>query len=110
MGNFCNAHARNYLCICRICELVLYNGLAKGLNFKEETVNPPSPGQTIFLTVSFQSLSHLKSNMAESDEEVDVEDVSDGEQTNNLRGLGDDDQKDKWCGNVLGFICNNFSY
>lgn len=49
----------------------------------------------------------LKSNMAESDEEVDVEDVSDGEQTTNLRGLGDDDQKDKWYGNVLGFICNN---
>jgi len=47
--------------------------------------------------------------MAESDEEVDVEDVSDGEQTNNLRGLGDDDQKDKWCGDVLGFICNDFS-
>lgn len=45
--------------------------------------------------------------MAESDEEVDVEDVSDGEQTTNLRDLGDDDQKDKWYGNVLGFICNN---
>jgi len=38
--------------------------------------------------------------MAESDEEVDVEDVSDGEQTTNLRGLGDDDQKDKWYGIV----------
>ena len=44
--------------------------------------------------------------MAESDEDVDVEDVSDGEQTTNLQGLGEDDHKDKWYGNVLGFICN----
>ena len=48
--------------------------------------------------------------MAESDEEVDVEDVSDGEQTTNLRTLGDDDQKEKWYGNVLGFICDSFGY
>lgn len=54
--------------------------------------------------VSFQSLSHSKSKMAESDEEVDIEDVSDGEQTTNLRVLGDDDQKDKWYSNVLCFI------
>lgn len=46
--------------------------------------------------------------MAESDEEVDVEDVSDGEQTTNLRVLGDDDQKEKWYSNVLCFICNYF--
>lgn len=46
--------------------------------------------------------------MAESDEEVDVEDFSDGEQTTNLRVLGDDDQKDKWYSNALCFICNNF--
>ena len=46
--------------------------------------------------------------MAESDEEVDIEDVSDGEQTTNLRVLGDDDQKDKWYSNVLCFIWNNF--
>ena len=48
--------------------------------------------------------------MAESDEEVDVEDVSDGEQTTNLRALGEDDQKEKWYGNVLGLICNTFSF
>ena len=46
--------------------------------------------------------------MAESDEEVDVEDFSDGEQTTNLRVLSYDDQKDKWYSNALCFICNNF--
>ena len=71
--------------------------------------SPPSPGQvSIFPNVSFQSLSHPKFKMAESDEEVDVEDVSDGEQTTNLRVFGDDDQKDKWYSNVLCFIFNNF--
>lgn len=55
---------------------------------------------------SRSSLSYPKYNMAESDEDVDVEDVSDGEQTTNLQGLGEDDHKDKWYGNVLGFICN----
>ena len=68
----------------------------------------PSPGQASLSNLPFQSLSHPKSKMAESDEEVDVEDFSDGEQTTNLRVLGDDDQKDKWYSNALCFICNNF--
>lgn len=48
--------------------------------------------------------------MAESDEDVDVEDISDGEQITNLRDLAEDDQKDKWYGNVWSLICNNKSF
>ena len=44
--------------------------------------------------------------MAESEEEVDVEDISDGEQISNLRDLAEDDHKDKWYDNVSGFISN----
>lgn len=44
--------------------------------------------------------------MAESDEDVDVEDISDNEQITHLRDLAEDDQRDKWYGNVSGFICN----
>lgn len=34
--------------------------------------------------------------MAESDEEVDVEDISDGEQISHLRDMAEEDQKDNW--------------
>ena len=40
--------------------------------------------------------------MAESDEEVDVEDISDGEQISNLRDLVEEDQKDNWYVHVSG--------
>ena len=41
--------------------------------------------------------------MAESDEEVDVEDISDSEQISNLRDLAEEDQKDNWYVHVSGF-------
>lgn len=65
---------------------------------------PPAP--TRLVNISFQSLLHSKSNMAESEEEVDVEDISDGEQISNLRDLAEDNHKDKWYDNVSGFISN----
>ena len=44
--------------------------------------------------------------MAESDEDVDVEDISDGEQITHLRDLAEDDQKEKWSVNVSSLIYN----
>ena len=34
--------------------------------------------------------------MAESEDEIDVEDISDGEQISNLRNVVEDDQKESW--------------
>jgi len=41
--------------------------------------------------------------MAGSEEEVDVEDISDSEQISNLRDLAEDDQKDNWYTALLLF-------
>ena len=42
--------------------------------------------------------------MAESDEEVDVEDISDGEQISHLRDMAEEDQKDNWYVFTLVFL------
>ena len=34
--------------------------------------------------------------MAESEDEIDVEDISDGEHISNLRNVVEDDQKESW--------------
>ena len=46
--------------------------------------------------------------MAESEDEIDVEDISDGEHISNLRNVVEDDQKESWFVNDYSIVLTVF--